>query len=271
MISVSNLTVSKQQCRRLLLVCAGRRPSTTSRAAGQAANRSPSILVYRRGLSTSSFGAGSSGRGARIAGTAGNVLVIGSVMTLFGYIMYTLYDNLFAENGVTRVYNQSLDLVRANPQIKELFGPSVSGFGEPSHSQRQRHRAIAHRTFEDPKGRERLTMQYYIKDSQKGSPYVGVVKVDLAKSAFTGEWGYNYVVVDLYRPDSGAEQGGAFREEHLGNAGAVSRIEVLVTDEFAKEVRAFEHKRRNQKFSVGNKGSSDGSWFSVLNPTNWRK
>ncbi|KAJ1641919.1 Mitochondrial import inner membrane translocase subunit Tim21 [Coemansia asiatica] len=183
--------------------------------------------------------------------------------------MYTLYDNLFAENGVTRVYNQSLDLVRANPQVKELFGPSVSGFGEPSHSQRQRHRAIAHRTFEDSKGRERLTMQYYIKDSHKHSPYMGVVKVDIAKSAFTGEWGYNYVVVDLYKMDSMNEQTGVLHDQ-LGNVDAAGRIEVLVTDEFAGEVRAFEHKRRNKKFAVGAKGSSDGSWFSVLNPTNWR-
>ncbi|KAJ2706117.1 mitochondrial import inner membrane translocase subunit tim21 [Coemansia sp. IMI 203386] len=263
--AAAKLAIRRQQHRYQHLLLTG----AWSKA--KATGRSPLIMPRRRDLSTSSIGGGGpTGRGAQIAGTAGNVLIIGSVVTLFGYIMYTLYDNLFAENGITRVYNQSLDLVRANPQVKEFFGPSVAGFGEPSHSQRQRHRAISHRAFEDTQGRQRLTMQYYIRDAQKQMPYMGVVKVDLAKSAFTGEWGYNYVVIDLYKIDGVDEQGGGL-QRGMENTGVVDRIEVLVTDEFVKEVRAFEHKRRNQKFSVGTKGASDGSWFSVLNPTNWRK
>ncbi|KAJ1721236.1 mitochondrial import inner membrane translocase subunit tim21 [Coemansia erecta] len=196
------------------------------------------------------------GRGRQMAGTAGNVLLVGSVVTLFGYIMYTLYDNLLAENGVTRVYNESLDLVRANPQIREIFGPSVMGFGEPSHGQRQRQRAISHREFEDDKGRQRLTMKYYVANKKDGGDHTGVVRVDIAKSAFTGKWDYNYVVVDV------------FDTANSRNAG---RVEVLVTDEFAKEVRASEQTRRNRRFDVGGRGGSDGSWFSALNPSNWRK
>ncbi|KAJ2704005.1 mitochondrial import inner membrane translocase subunit tim21, partial [Coemansia spiralis] len=83
---------------------------------------------------------GAGGGAAQFASTAGNVLIIGSVLSLFGFIMYTLYDNLIAESGVTRVYNESLDLLRANPQIKDLLGDSVAGFGEPTHGQRQRQR-----------------------------------------------------------------------------------------------------------------------------------
>ncbi|KAJ2362358.1 mitochondrial import inner membrane translocase subunit tim21 [Coemansia sp. RSA 2607] len=203
-----------------------------------------------RGYSTAA------GRSRQIAGTAGNALLVGSVVTLFGYIMYTLYDNLLAENGVTRVYNDSLDLVRANPQIRELFGPSVMGFGEPSHGQRQRQRAISHREFEDDKGRQRLTMKYYVMNKKEGGDHIGVVKVDIAKSAFTGKWDYNYVVVDVF--DKASDR-------------SVGRIEVLVTDEFAKEVRTTENMRRNRRFDVGGRGGSDGSWFSALNPSNWRK
>ncbi|KAJ2259612.1 mitochondrial import inner membrane translocase subunit tim21 [Coemansia sp. RSA 376] len=187
---------------------------------------------------------------AELAGTAGNVLLIGSVATLFGYIMYTLYDNLFAEHGTTRVYNQSLDLIRANPQIKELFGTSITGFGEPSHSQRQRQRAISHRQFEDPQGRQRLVMQYYIEDSKKQGPYLGIVKLDLVQTQ--SAWDYNYIIVDLYQRDG---------------TGA-GRVDVLVTSEFKTQVRDFEKERRNQKFTPKN---SDGSWVSVLNPSTWRK
>ncbi|KAJ2786356.1 mitochondrial import inner membrane translocase subunit tim21 [Coemansia interrupta] len=196
------------------------------------------------------------GRSRQIAGTAGNVLLVGSVMTLFGYIMYTLYDNLLAENGVTRVYNDSLDLVRANPQIRDMFGPSVMGFGEPSHGQRQRQRAISHREFEDAKGRQRLTMKYYVMNKKERGDRMGVVRVDIAKSEFTGKWDYNYVVVDVF--DTKDERN-------------VGRIEVLVTDEFANEVRVTEQLRRNRRFDVGGRGGSDGSWFSALNPSNWRK
>ncbi|KAI8322132.1 hypothetical protein GQ54DRAFT_297570 [Martensiomyces pterosporus] len=219
------------------------------------------------------YGSSSRGRGAEIASNAGNALIIGSVLTLFGYIVYTLYDNMISEHGTTRVYNESLDLIRANPQIRELFGQSVAGFGEPTHSQRQRQRSIAHRLFEDKAGRQRLTMQYYIQDSKKESPYLGVAKMDLVESKGTKSWDYNYIVVDLYLKDRiaalGMTQGGL--GEKAENVGAVGRVEVLVTDEFAKEVREFEAMKRNQKFSAANKGSSDGSWFSVLHPSNWRK
>ncbi|KAI9501169.1 Mitochondrial import inner membrane translocase subunit Tim21 [Coemansia spiralis] len=207
---------------------------------------------------------GQSGGIRRVAGTAGNVLLIGSVMTLFGYIMYTLYDNLIAEHGPTRVYNESLDLIRANPEIRQLFGGSVIGFGEPTHSQRQRQRSIAHKLFEDEQGQQRLTMQYYIRDSKKAIPRLGIVKLDLTQSKGTSAWDYNYIIVDVYSIDSAGDYGQETRE-------FVGRVEVLVTDEFAKQVREFQKKRRNERFTRAGKGSTDGSWFSVLNPTNWRK
>ncbi|KAJ2725644.1 Mitochondrial import inner membrane translocase subunit Tim21 [Coemansia sp. Benny D115] len=213
----------------------------------------------------------STGRAAQVAGTAGNVLIIGSVMTLFGYIIYTLYDNLIAESGTTRVYNDSLDLIRANPQIKELFGPSVAGFGEPGHSQRQRQRAIAHRNFDDAQGRSRLTMQYYIQDAQKQLPYLGVVKLDLVQSPHTKSWDYNYIIVDVYSKDAASRLLRPGGGSAGGGVSAETRVEILVTDEFAKEVRVFENARRNQRFSTANRGSSDGSWLSALNPANWRR
>ncbi|KAJ2785869.1 mitochondrial import inner membrane translocase subunit tim21 [Coemansia javaensis] len=208
--------------------------------------------------------AGGSGRAAQAAGTAGNVLLIGSVVTLFGYIMYTLYENLVAEHGVTRVYNASLDLLRANPQIKELLGPSIVGFGEPTHSQRQRQRAIAHRNFVDAQGRQRLYMQYYVKDTRGQSPYQGVVKVDMAESKSTGSWDYNYIVVDLYQVEHQDATGTPDTPHRV-------RVEVLVTDEFAREIRQLESQRRSQRFSTAGKKPADGSWFGALRPGNWTK
>ncbi|KAJ1845053.1 mitochondrial import inner membrane translocase subunit tim21 [Coemansia sp. RSA 2706] len=185
-------------------------------------------------------------RVAQAASTFGNVLIIGSVLSLFGFIGYTLYDNLLSSHGVTRIYNQSLDLVRAHPQIRELFGPSAKGFGEPTHSQRQRQRSISHRAFQDEQNRSRMYVQYYLeKDGLRG-----VVKVDLMETL--SGWNFNYVVVDL------------FKDEFLG------RVEVLVTDEFKRDVRVQEKERRSRRFEVQDRGT-DGSWFSVLNPANWRK
>ncbi|KAJ1958170.1 Mitochondrial import inner membrane translocase subunit Tim21 [Linderina pennispora] len=190
----------------------------------------------------------------------GNLLIVGSVVGMFGYIVYVLYDNMFAEHGVTRVYNESLDLVRANPEITGFLGSTISGFGEPTHSQRQRQRSIAHREFVDPQGRKRMTMKYYAEDAHHVAPYLGVVKVDLAESPVTKSWDFNYIVVDMYQKQNGAVGG-----EPIG------RVEVLLTEEFAKEVREFQNKARNRRFSTDTKGSSDGSWFSVLHPSNWRQ
>ncbi|KAJ2517627.1 mitochondrial import inner membrane translocase subunit tim21 [Coemansia sp. RSA 2049] len=224
--------------------------------------------------STSNSGQGPRGTWRTAAGTAGNVLIIGSVMTLFGYIMYTLYDNLLADSGTTRVYNESLDLIRANPQIRELFGSNgdsaVVGFGEPTHSQRQRHRSIAHRAFVDEQGRQRLTMQYYIRDAAYSIPFLGIVKLDMVQSKHTSAWDYNYVVVDVYPIDRGQ-----FTEDWMqrteSSGSPVGRVKVLVTDEFADRVHDYQKQKRNQRFSTEGRGSSDGSWLSVLNPGNWRK
>ncbi|KAJ1771716.1 Mitochondrial import inner membrane translocase subunit Tim21 [Coemansia sp. RSA 1813] len=184
--------------------------------------------------------------------------------------MYTLYDNLLAESGTTRVYNESLDLIRANPQIRNLLGDSVLGFGEPTHSQRQRHRSIAHREFDDEQGRKRLSMQYYIRDNAYAIPYLGIVKLDLAQSKHTSVWDYNYIVVDVY-PIDRSSFGDDWMQRTEKSGASIGRIEVLVTDEFASQVRDYQKQKRNQRFSSAGKGSYDGSWFSVLNPGNWRK
>ncbi|KAJ1889200.1 mitochondrial import inner membrane translocase subunit tim21 [Kickxella alabastrina] len=219
----------------------------------------PHIRHHRRPYTTAKNTKPISGsRIAQVASTTGNLLLVGSVMTLFGYLMYTLYDNLLSESGTTHIYNNSLDLIRAHPEIKKLFGHSVAGFGEPTHSQRQRQRAIAHNIFEDSQGRQRLTMQYYIKNGsdKNAAGLIGVVKVDLAQSRFTKAWDYNYIVVDLVDKADGGVRG---------------RVEVLVTDEFKREVEVSESERKKRRFSSENKGSSDGSWFSALNPAHWRK
>ncbi|KAJ2824034.1 Mitochondrial import inner membrane translocase subunit Tim21, partial [Coemansia erecta] len=206
----------------------------------------------------------SSTRVSQIASTTGNVLLIGSVLTMFGYIAYTLYDNLLAEHGVTRVYNESLDLVRASPEIRAIFGTSIKGFGEPTHGQRQRQRAITHREFTDEHdgGRRRLYVQYYIEDSgaHRGGASGnakntrGVVRVDMSESRVLKKWDFNSIVVDVYAD------------------GRMQRsVDVLVTDEFRREAKSQESRKRNQVFSTTGRGASDGSWFSVLNPSNWRK
>ncbi|PIA14734.1 hypothetical protein COEREDRAFT_82494 [Coemansia reversa NRRL 1564] len=211
-------------------------------------------------------------RGAQIASTLGNTLIIGSVVSLFGYIMYTLYDDLFADHGVTRVYNESLDLVRANPQIRDIFGTSAVGFGQTTSSRRHRQRTITHNEFVDVKGRKRLFVEYYVTDSKRTSPCIGVVKADLAQSKSTGAWDYNYIIVDIHKPNDELHDNvdNSFWNK-LHTDKPIGRIEVLVTDEFAREVKLADSKRRNQKFSNVGRGSSDGSWLSVLHPSTWRK
>ncbi|KAJ2655652.1 mitochondrial import inner membrane translocase subunit tim21 [Coemansia sp. RSA 1200] len=249
-----------------------RTTKTNNRRITQLQSHSHTRRMYSS--TTSGSGQGPGGTWRTAAGTAGNVLIIGSVMTLFGYIMYTLYDNLLADSGTTRVYNESLDLIRANPQIRELFGSNndstVIGFGEPTHSQRQRHRSIAHRAFVDEQGRHRLAMQYYIRDAAYSIPYLGIVKLDMVQSKHTSAWDYNYVVVDVYPINRGQfTEDWMQRTESSGTP--IGRVKVLVTDEFAERVHDYQKQKRNQRFSTEGRGSSDGSWLSVLNPGNWRK
>ncbi|KAJ2844011.1 mitochondrial import inner membrane translocase subunit tim21, partial [Coemansia brasiliensis] len=195
-------------------------------------------ITFNKIQQRSKFTFASNSRAAQVASTAGNALLVGSVVTLFGYIGYTLYGNLIADNGVTRVYNQSLDLVRAHPQIREIFGTNVKGFGEPTHGQRQRQRAISHQNYVDEKGRQRLYLQYYIQEPK--TQLLGVVKVDMAESATLKKWDFNLIAVDLFAQDGSAR----------------GRIDVLVTDEFAHEVKEQQAERRNQVFSKSNRAVS---------------
>ncbi|KAJ2579624.1 hypothetical protein GGH95_003007 [Coemansia sp. RSA 1836] len=115
-------------------------------------------------------------------------------------------------------------------------------------------------------------MQYYIEDAKKQKPYLGVVKLDLAQSVATGAWDYNYIVVDLYSKD---QSNAGLPSSSLSSSSSVSqqsvgRVKVLVTDEFAKQVKDFETERRNHRFTP-KKHNEEGSWISVLNPANWRK
>ncbi|KAJ2078165.1 Mitochondrial import inner membrane translocase subunit Tim21 [Coemansia sp. RSA 988] len=195
--------------------------------------------------------------------------------------MFILYDDLFADHGVTRIYNESLDLVRANPQIRELFGTSAVGFGQTTSSRRHRQRTITHRKSVDAQGRQRLFVEYYVTDSKRNSPCIGVVKADLSQSKGTGVWDYNYIIVDVHRPadiikgmDSelqASDVGGESLWQTLHASKPIGRIQVLVTDEFAREIKLADSQRRNQKFSTVGKGTPDGSWFSVLHPSTWRK
>ncbi|KAJ2160535.1 hypothetical protein GGF46_002184 [Coemansia sp. RSA 552] len=170
--------------------------------------------------------------------------------------MYTLYDNLLSERGTTRIYNESLDLVRANPRIRSLFGTSVVGFGEPS--TRHRNRGYAHQESIDALGRKCVSLKYYIVDSKmRNEPeLVGEVEAELAESQNTGTWDYNRVTVTAY---------------HTKGALNPEVIPVFVTDEYLREVQRQDELRRNRRFSSRDRGSSDGSWFSTLNPANWRK
>ncbi|KAJ2480012.1 mitochondrial import inner membrane translocase subunit tim21 [Coemansia sp. RSA 2131] len=172
---------------------------------------------------------------------------------MFGYIAYTLYDNLLAEHGVTRVYNESLDLVRASPDIRAIFGSSIRGFGEPTHGQRQRQRAIAHREYADKQGRQRLAMQYNVEASRNPQGVRGVVRVDMGEAKKLGTWDFNSIVVDVYRDNK-----------------LQKTVDVLVTHEYARETQMNEKEQRNKVFSPA-RGKSDGSWFSILRTDNWRK
>ncbi|KAJ2141342.1 Mitochondrial import inner membrane translocase subunit Tim21 [Coemansia sp. RSA 1287] len=191
------------------------------------------------------------GRVAQVAGTAGNVLLIGSIVTMFGYIAYTLYDNLLAENGVTRVYNESLDLVRASPDIRSIFGSSIRGFGEPTHGQRQRQRAIAHREYMD-NGQKRLALQYNVEASRDPQGVRGVVRVDMGEAKKLGTWDFNSIVVDVYRDNK-----------------VQKTVDVLVTNEYKRESQKSEKEQRNRMFAP--RGNADGSWFGILRTDNWRK
>ncbi|OLY78893.1 Mitochondrial import inner membrane translocase subunit Tim21 [Smittium mucronatum] len=76
--------------------------------------------------------------------TSGYVFVLFGVVSIFGYVGYTLYNLMGAPTSPVRIYNDVLDIARKDPKVVSYFGPNFTGHGDSGSGGISRNRSIKH-------------------------------------------------------------------------------------------------------------------------------
>ena len=91
-----------------------------------------------------------------------------------------------------RVFDAAMDKLREDVRVTVAVGTPMTGYGSESRSRSARHR-IPHRVVIDERGRERVLVQFHVRGS-RGS---AVVRAEAGLQETTGEWEFQYIIVDV--------------------------------------------------------------------------
>ena len=122
------------------------------------------------------------------------IVLAGAVGT--GFVIYFLYQEVFAPDSKTRIFNQAVDRVRGDARALELLGSgkTIRAYGEPTQNKWTRNRPLASSLQKDRAGVEHLHMHFNV----EGSARSGVVTVHMAKGP--GDSHYQYQVLSINVP-----------------------------------------------------------------------
>lgn len=91
-----------------------------------------------------------------------------------------------------RVFDAAMEKLREDVRVSVAVGTPMTGYGSESRSRSARHR-IPHRVVIDERGRERVLVQFHVRGS-RGS---AVVRAEAGLRETTGEWEFQYIIVDV--------------------------------------------------------------------------
>jgi import inner membrane translocase subunit TIM21 len=91
-----------------------------------------------------------------------------------------------------RVFDAAMEKLREDVRVSVAVGTPMTGYGSESRSRSARHR-IPHRVVIDERGRERVLVQFHVRGS-RGS---AVVRAEAGMRETTGEWEFQYIIVDV--------------------------------------------------------------------------
>mgnify|MGYP001234471266 CR=1 FL=1 len=91
-----------------------------------------------------------------------------------------------------RMFDAAMEKLREDVRVSVAVGTPMTGYGSESRSRSARHR-IPHRVVIDERGRERVLVQFHVRGS-RGS---AVVRAEAGMRETTGEWEFQYIIVDV--------------------------------------------------------------------------
>ena len=93
----------------------------------------------------------------------GSVIVAGLGVT--GFILYTVFRELFSGQSPSVLFQAASDRCAADQRVQDLLGEPIKAFGEETRRGRRRH--VAHLDYVDEKGRKGVRVKFYLQGSRK--------------------------------------------------------------------------------------------------------
>ncbi|XP_046385490.1 mitochondrial import inner membrane translocase subunit Tim21 [Ischnura elegans] len=106
-----------------------------------------------------------------------------------GFILFTVFKELFSSNSPNSIYTAALEKCRKDPRVVDLLGDPIKGFGEETRRGRRRH--VSHIVYERD-GIQYLRMKFYV----QGIRRQGTVHLEMKKND-SGNFEYRYLFVQL--------------------------------------------------------------------------
>ncbi|XP_022337161.2 mitochondrial import inner membrane translocase subunit Tim21-like [Crassostrea virginica] len=115
------------------------------------------------------------------------VIIVGG--GLIGYVLYNLYQELFATDGATSVYSAAAEICKNDDRVINAMGEPIKVYGETDRRGRRRH--VSHEEFM-VNGAKHMRMKFYIQSPHK----VGTVYAEV-KQEPNAESEYVYLIVEM--------------------------------------------------------------------------
>ncbi|CAG8692892.1 9040_t:CDS:2, partial [Dentiscutata heterogama] len=127
---------------------------------------------------------------ARAAKATTNISVIVIGISVFGVLLYYVMSELFGPKSSTKVFNESLEKIRTNPECQKVLGTPIKGHGMPIPNSRLRHPRARLRDVINTDGTPHQIMQFYVEGPlTHGNALLDMIKDD------QGNWVIKYLVV----------------------------------------------------------------------------
>jgi len=107
-------------------------------------------------------------------------------------IIYVALNELFSPSGSTKVFNETLEKIRSNPECQKILGTPIKGHGGSSSSGRRRNRLVRFEKVINTDGTQHKLMSIYL----EGSIMHGIALLDMVKNN-KGTWVTKYLVVSI--------------------------------------------------------------------------
>ncbi|VDM57400.1 unnamed protein product [Angiostrongylus costaricensis] len=142
------------------------------------------VLVKEKAKPTSFTG--------KVTEKASNTLLYAAVtggLGILGVFVYLLAREFLAEGSPQKFYS-ALALIRRDETCRELFGPTIAGFGEETSRGRRRH--VAHHKYQKD-GKQRIRVLFHL----KGERDEGIAQAEMEQQ--DGKWHWRFLYVETKR------------------------------------------------------------------------